>query len=485
MAGIFKAYDVRGVYPTEIDEAIAPSDRPRFPGRPRSERSGRRQDHRGRPRHAPSSVPLAGGVGRRPARSRPRRRPRRSRHHADELLRGRPPAAPPAACRSPPATIRRSYNGLKFSQRDARPVSGDHGIPDLEKQVAAGRRCRRRARRRERGRGDAPPTASTCCVPAPGPGRRQAAQGGGRRRQRHGLSLPADPRSRRRRPRAALLRARRHLPQPRGQPAQAREPRALCARVRETGADLGVSFDGDADRAAFVDERGEPVGSDIATALIAGELLDARAGQGRASTTCARRARSPSTSRRTAASRCASASATRSSRRRCASIEGIFGGELAGHYYFRDNYHADCALARDVRDPQPAAARPASRMSELVAPLLRYAKSPEINFEVEDKAGRDRPSWRDATRTARSTTSTASRCSTRPGGSTSGRRTPSRCCGWWPRRTRRSCWRRRRRTWSGSSASRCNDKGPARSRPSPIRTRSTVSRGGRRAGRRA
>ena len=49
--------------------------------------------------------------------------------------------------------------------------------------------------------------------------------------------------------------------------------RDLQAKVRETGADLGVSCDGDFDRAAFVDETGEPIGSDLATALIAGELL--------------------------------------------------------------------------------------------------------------------------------------------------------------------------------------------------------------------
>ena len=49
--------------------------------------------------------------------------------------------------------------------------------------------------------------------------------------------------------------------------------RDLQAEVRETGADLGVSCDGDFDRAAFVDENGEPIGSDLATALIAGELL--------------------------------------------------------------------------------------------------------------------------------------------------------------------------------------------------------------------
>jgi phosphomannomutase len=64
--------------------------------------------------------------------------------------------------------------------------------------------------------------------------------------------------------------------------------------------------------------------------------------------------------------------------------QGIFGGELAGHYYFRDNYFADSALMAvvEVLNLIRDQGRP---LSEITAPLRRYAKSPEINFEVEDK----------------------------------------------------------------------------------------------------
>ena len=155
--------------------------------------------------------------------------------------------------------------------------------------------------------------------------------------------------------------------------------------MQETGADLGVSFDGDADRAAFVDERGEPVGSDIATALIAGELLDREPGK-----TVVYDLRSS----RAVAEHIAAHGGIPVRERVGHSFikatlrqhEGIFGGELAGHYYFRDNYHADCSIARCSRS-STCCARPGKRMSELTAPLLRYAKTPEINFEVEDKAG--------------------------------------------------------------------------------------------------
>jgi phosphomannomutase len=67
--------------------------------------------------------------------------------------------------------------------------------------------------------------------------------------------------------------------------------------------------------------------------------------------------------------------------------EGIFGGELAGHYYFRDHFYADCAVLAMV-EVLNLLRQSGEPMSRLVAPLQRYAKSPEINFVVEDKAAK-------------------------------------------------------------------------------------------------
>ena len=69
--------------------------------------------------------------------------------------------------------------------------------------------------------------------------------------------------------------------------------------------------------------------------------------------------------------------------------DAVFGGELAGHYYFRDNYYADCSLMAviEILNLRWKAGKPTS---EIVRPLLRYAKSPETNFVVEDKAGKMR-----------------------------------------------------------------------------------------------
>jgi phosphomannomutase len=161
---------------------------------------------------------------------------------------------------------------------------------------------------------------------------------------------------------------------------------ALCHRVREIGADLGVAFDGDADRAAFVDERGEPVGSDIVTALIAGELLQREPGKTivydlRSSRAVPEHVKAhggiPVRER-------VGHSFIKATLRE---HHGIFGGELAGHYYFRDNYHADCSLGA-VFEILNLLRTSDQKMSEATAPLLRYAKTPEINFEVEDKAGK-------------------------------------------------------------------------------------------------
>ncbi|MGB5552231.1 MAG: phosphomannomutase/phosphoglucomutase, partial [Thermoanaerobaculia bacterium] len=162
--------------------------------------------------------------------------------------------------------------------------------------------------------------------------------------------------------------------------------RDLSTRVREVGADLGVCFDGDADRAAFVDENGTPVGSDLSTALIAGELLKRAPGQPVLFDLRSSRAVSeyilecggiPVRER-------VGHSFMKATLRQ---KNGVFGGELAGHYYFRDNYYADSALLAVV-EVVNLLRREGKSLSELVAPIARYAKTPEINFVVEDKQGK-------------------------------------------------------------------------------------------------
>ena len=161
--------------------------------------------------------------------------------------------------------------------------------------------------------------------------------------------------------------------------------RDLSDLVVEERADLGVSFDGDGDRAAFVDERGEPIGSDLITALIGGQMLaDAPGGtvihdirSSRAVPEYIReRGGEPLPER-------VGHSFVKATMRRTGAI---FGGELAGHYYFRQNYCADSSILAVVAVLN-LLRRSGKPFSEVAASLRRYAKSSEINFEVEDKDG--------------------------------------------------------------------------------------------------
>ncbi|MBP1642104.1 MAG: glmM [Acidobacteria bacterium] len=278
------------------------------------------------------------------------------------------------------------YNGLKFSKHEARPVSGDHGIPLIEATVDSG---------------DFPEAGRA--------GRVTSADVYGAY-QRHVLSFLHRPAGARRlrvvvdaangmavvdRPIFDALgvdlvplyfELDGTFPNHEANPLKLENLRDLQARVRETGADLGVACDGDFDRAAFVDETGEPVGSDLVTALIAGELLAADPGKhvlydlrsSRAVPEYVREKGGIPVRERVGHS------FMKATLRR---VDGLFGGELAGHYYFRDNYFADCAILAVV-EVLDLLWRTGRTLSQVVAPLRRYAKSPETNFEVEDKAGK-------------------------------------------------------------------------------------------------
>jgi phosphomannomutase len=156
----------------------------------------------------------------------------------------------------------------------------------------------------------------------------------------------------------------------------------LQAAVRRTGADFGVAFDGDGDRAVFVDDRGETVPSDLFTALLAPYQLRRNPGA-----TILYDLRS---SRVTAEEIEKAGGIARMSRVGHSFVKAqmreqgaVFAGELSGHMYFRfpPNLYADDGTAALVAllDVLAEQGRP---LSELVAPLRRYAASGEINRKV-------------------------------------------------------------------------------------------------------
>ena len=161
--------------------------------------------------------------------------------------------------------------------------------------------------------------------------------------------------------------------------------RDLQKAVREKGADLGVAFDGDADRCIFVDNTGAPVPCDLMTALLVGYLIGG--GRKEAVVYDLRSSRVVAEEIRRfggvpVRERVGHSFMKATMRQRNAA----FGGELSGHFYWRENYFADSGaitmiqllnVLSQVRKP----------LSELLQPLRRYHSTGEVNFDIEDKAG--------------------------------------------------------------------------------------------------
>jgi phosphomannomutase len=167
-------------------------------------------------------------------------------------------------------------------------------------------------------------------------------------------------------------------------PIQVENLADLQARVLETGADVGLAFDGDADRVFLVDERAQPVSGSLTTALLAKAVLAARPGATIIyNLICSRAVReviienggSPVRSR-----------VGHSFIKQVMAETGAeLGGEHSAHYYFRDNWGADSGLIASVMVLEQLS-RSGGTLSELLAPLDRYASSGEINTRVADAA---------------------------------------------------------------------------------------------------
>jgi phosphomannomutase len=167
-------------------------------------------------------------------------------------------------------------------------------------------------------------------------------------------------------------------------PLKAENMRWLQQGVREHRCDLGVAFDGDGDRAMFTDERGEIMPPDLVTALFAPWMLRGEA----VGSAVAYDLRSSWAVPEEIEAAGGAPVETRVGHSFIKAVlrekNAVYGGELSGHYYFRDNFCCDSgeiaflvlwSLLSDAGRP----------LSELVAPLRRYHASGEVNFEVQDK----------------------------------------------------------------------------------------------------
>jgi phosphomannomutase len=166
-------------------------------------------------------------------------------------------------------------------------------------------------------------------------------------------------------------------------PIEPENIRDLRAAVREHGADVGLAFDGDADRCFVVDERGEPVTPSAITALVAVRELG-KHGPGRIVHNLITSRAVPEIVREHGGEPVRTRVGHSFIKQTMAETDAMFGGEHSGHYYFRDFWFADSGMlaAMHVLAALGGQDRP---LSELLGEFTRYSASGEINSKVDDQ----------------------------------------------------------------------------------------------------
>jgi len=382
MAGVFKAYDVRGVYPQEIDESLAfaigyhfraildPDDlacgervvvshdmRPTSPKLAAALCDGLRTSGMGVVQIGLATTPMnyfaighlgaSGGI---------------------QVTASHNPA---------------KYNGFKMSRRQAIPVSSDSGIGVIERLV------------HERPAPEPEPRAGIehvdihaayrehvlSFVRAREPRMRVAvdvANGMATiyRELLESLNIELVP---------LFFELDGRFPNHEANPLKPENLRDLQRAVRDQGCALGVAFDGDADRAIFVDDEAEPVGADMITAILAEDVLAEHPGGAivyDVRSSWATREAIEQAGGRAVKERVGHSFMKATMRR----LDSPFGGELAGHFYYRENFFADSSLITVIKVLDVVRRRGAG-LAEVLRPYRRYFATGEINFHVADKEG--------------------------------------------------------------------------------------------------
>src|SRR3954469_21841900 len=165
-------------------------------------------------------------------------------------------------------------------------------------------------------------------------------------------------------------------------PIQLENLRDLQARVKESGADVGLAFDGDADRVFLVDDQGEPVSGSTTTAIVAKATLEKEPGA-TILYNCICSKTVPEVILENGGTPVRTRVGHSFIKAVMAETGAAFGGEHSAHYYFRDNYRADSGsiAALVVLEQLSLAGVP---LSELRKPFVRYAQSGELHTRVDD-----------------------------------------------------------------------------------------------------
>lgn len=157
----------------------------------------------------------------------------------------------------------------------------------------------------------------------------------------------------------------------------------IKAKVKENKSDLGIAFDGDGDRVVLIDEKGNHVRGDIITAIIAEEIL-----QDKKDEVVFYDLRSSKIVKETIEKFNCKAMITRVGhsfiKKNMRDYDAIFAGELSGHYYFRDNFTTDSGIIAAIHVLNYLS-RTNLKLSEAVEKYNKYFHTKEINFEVKHK----------------------------------------------------------------------------------------------------
>lgn len=160
--------------------------------------------------------------------------------------------------------------------------------------------------------------------------------------------------------------------------------RDLQRRVLETGADIGLAFDGDADRVFLVDEKAQPVSGSTTTAMVAIAMLRRFPGATILyNLICSKSV--PEVIEEAGGIPIRTRVGHSYIKQKMAETDAVFGGEHSGHYYYRDNFRADSGIITALIVLE-LMSQTGLKLSELSGPLERYSDSGEINTEVASPA---------------------------------------------------------------------------------------------------
>jgi phosphomannomutase len=371
---IFKAYDIRGVYPDELDEDIARRVGNAFVAftRPALVLVG----HDMRPSSEPLAAAFADGA---------------TLAGADVVELGListdliyfasgkldAPGAVFTASHNPA-----QYNGIKLCRAGAGPVGQDTGLNDIKALVASGLLERAEERGRVEQRDLLPEYVqhvhSFVDVDALRPLRVVADTANGM----GGLVVPAVFAGLPFKLSILYPELDGTFPNHPADPTQPENLKDLQRAIGDAGADVGLAFDGDADRMVLVDDQSQPVSGSITTAMLAKGILEKDRGETIVhNLICSKVV--PEIIREMSGTPVRSRVGHSFIKQVMAETGAVFGGEHSAHFYFRDNFRADSGIIAGLMMLEQLS-RAHEPLSDLRRPFERYAQSGEINTRVAD-----------------------------------------------------------------------------------------------------